>query len=218
MGRTTGAFCGARFCASWNAEVAPPGKGPAILKQLIFVIVFLFFPSVSSALSGKVINVADGDTITVLSSGNIQTKIRLYGIDCPENAQAFGQKAKKFTAALVAGKTVDVRAYDIDKYGRTVGVVRVDGINVNEEIIKAGLAWQYRKYCKESFCGNWALLETEAKNAGQGLWRENLPSPPWDWRKGTTTQPLSDVDGKYHGNQKSLVFHQSSCKAFNCKV
>ena len=126
---------------SRNVEVAPPGKEAAILKRLIFVIVFLLFPSVSSALSGKTINVADGDTITVLSSDNIQTKIRLYGIDCPEKAQAFGQKAKKFTAALVAGKTVEVHSYDIDKYGRTVGVVRVDGINVNEEIIKAGLAW-----------------------------------------------------------------------------
>jgi len=88
------------------------------------------------------VSVADGDTITILSNHNQQTKIRLYGIDTPEKSQAFGKKAKKFTASLTAGKQVSVKVYDKDRYGRSVGVVFVGGTNVNEEIIRAGYAWQ----------------------------------------------------------------------------
>lgn len=185
----------------------------------IGIILFLIAPThaTASIISGRVVSIADGDTITILAAGNIQTKIRLYGIDCPEKTQAFGDKAKKFTSSLVGGKNVAITAYDIDKYGRTVGIVYAEEINVNEQIIKAGLAWQYRKYCKEQFCEDWILLETEARNSGIGLWQESSPIPPWDWRKGIGTQTLSDIGGMYHGNQKSHVFHKSSCKVFNCK-
>ena len=117
-------------------------------------------PQVTVALEGKVVSIADGDTITVLQDRN-QIKIRLYGIDTPEKGQAFGKAAKKYTSALVARKTVKVIPYDTDKYGRTVGVVLVGGVNVNQSLIATGLAWQYRKYCKESFCSDWLQLEKE---------------------------------------------------------
>ncbi len=106
------------------------------------------FPSCSTSrdLTGKVISVADGDTITVLDRSKRQTKIRLYGIDTPEKGQAFGKVAKKYTARLSHKKQAIVEVHETDKYGRTVGVVFVDGINVNEEIIKAGYGWQYRNY------------------------------------------------------------------------
>ena len=112
-------------------------------------------PGLCQILSGKVVSVADDDTITILTQGKRQIKIRLYGIDTPENGQAFGNKAKQFTSSLVYGKKVKITVYDTDKYGRTVGVVLVNGVNVNEKIIRAGYAFQYRKYCKEWFCFGW---------------------------------------------------------------
>lgn len=132
----------------------------------ILTVLILTVPTLSLALTGKVVSVADGDTITVLDRNNRQHKIRLYGIDTPEKRQAYGQAAKKHTAKLVAGKKVKVREYDTDKYGRTVGVVVVDGKNVNKSLLIAGYAWQYRKYCKASFCNDWIELE-QPKHTGK---------------------------------------------------
>ncbi|WP_136798701.1 thermonuclease family protein [Desulfosediminicola ganghwensis] len=200
------------------------------LLSLLLVFSLLFISSTSLAqaiIKGKVVNVADGDTITVLDSSYRQHKIRLYGIDTPEKGQAFGNSAKKFTAGLVAGKQVEVKAYDVDRYGRTVGVVMVAGLNVNRELIKAGYAWQYRKYCKASFCGDWLQLEREARVSMRGLWDFAVdPVPPWEWRKAkrsgntssktsnTYTAPASEA---YHGNVKSHVFHAPSCRHYECK-
>lgn len=189
---------------------------------LLVHITCLFFalPAISQTITGKVVGISDGDTITILDAGKKQHKIRLYGIDCPESGQAFGQAAKKHTAALVARKTVIVESFDTDKYGRTVGVVMVDGNNVNQDLIAAGYAWQYRKYCKESFCSDWLQAEERARSARAGLWSDPDPVPPWDWRKGTRTGTPGKVDvspGAYNGNVKSHVFHQPSCRDFNCK-
>lgn len=96
--------------------------------------------------SGKVVGVTDGDTITVLHDGKAE-KIRLHGIDCPEKDQPFGTKAKKFTSTLAFGQVVTVQAKDIDRYGRTIGIVILpDGRSLNNEIVKAGFAWWYKQY------------------------------------------------------------------------
>ena len=202
------------------------------LQLLLFTLSVLLLPVPLNAqtITGKVISVADGDTITILDEGKQQTKIRLYGIDTPEKAQAFGKKAKKFTASLTAGKQANVTVYDTDRYGRSVGVVFVNGINVNEEIIKNGYAWQYRKYCKASFCSDWLKLEEHARSFAFGLWDESNPQPPWDWRKfkrgkntkksyvpSTSPTPATSGTGSYHGNRKSHVFHGPSCRHYNCK-
>ncbi len=152
--------------------------------SLLPVVVFLsvFAHAGDSLLSGRVVKVADGDTITVLQD-NTQYKIRLYGIDCPENGQDFGNVAKKLTSSLTFDKVVDVVVYDTDRYGRSVGVVFVNKTNVNEQILSGGLAWVYRKYCKASFCDDWTDLEREAKVSRVGLWSHNDSVPPWTYRK-----------------------------------
>ena len=106
------------------------------------------------AWTGKVVGISDGDTIKVLQNSK-QVKIRLHGIDTPEKAQPFGKKAKQFTAKMVAGKIVDVKKTDTDRYGRTVAVITVNGKNLNESLVKSGFAWVYRKYCKQSYCNDW---------------------------------------------------------------
>ncbi len=137
----------------------------------------------SSAWEGKVVGVTDGDTITVLQDKN-QVKVRLYGIDCPEKRQAFGTRAKQFTSELVFGKVVDVETVDVDRYKRTVGIVKLsDGTVVNEEIVRAGFGWVYARYCMKSICLEWKRLEGEATTAKLGLWKDENPVAPSKWRR-----------------------------------
>ncbi len=190
------------------------------------MLLFIFCcPLQSFALTGKVISVADGDTITILDSSKQQHKIRLYGIDTPEKKQACGMAAKQYTSRLAYKKVADVNVIDTDRYGRSVGVVTVDGVNVNESILNAGYAWQYGKYCKKQFCGAWLKYQNKAKAAKKGLWRDKQPTAPWDWRKAKrntsykkkSSQKYSATSGEFHGNVKSHVFHRASCRHYNCK-
>ena len=187
------------------------------MKLICFLIIgiLLIFSTSALALDGKVVGVSDGDTITVLSADKTQHKIRLYGIDCPEKAQDFGQKAKQFTSDMVFGKVVDVEAIDIDRYGRTVGMVSINGQSLNEELVRAGYAWVYNQYCKKPFCAQWGLLQQQARANKKGLWAHPNSVAPWDFRRGTSRGQQA-VTGPLHGNTNSMVFHAPSCKYFNC--
>ncbi len=134
---------------------------------------------------GMVVGISDEDTITVLHDGKGE-KIRLYGIDTPEDHQAFGKKAKQFTSGMVYGKTVEVETKDTDRYGRSVALIYIDGQSLNEALVKNGFAWVYRKYCKETFCEDWLNLEIVARYGKIGLWSEPNPIPPWEFRHGKT--------------------------------
>jgi endonuclease YncB( thermonuclease family) len=134
----------------------------------VLLILLLSTPKFSWAWSGKVVGVADGDTITVLRDKE-QVKIRLYGIDCPEGGQAFGTKAKQFTSDMVFGKVVEVDHIDMDRYGRIVALVRVKGSSVNAALVQEGLAWVYNYYCTLPFCEEWFVLQLKARDAKRGL-------------------------------------------------
>jgi micrococcal nuclease len=110
---------------------------------LVVFLIAMLFPAITFAWEGKVVSVTDGDTIKVLKDG-IQVKIRLAAIDCPEKKQPYGQKAKQFTADMVAGKIVKIWDTDVDRYGRIVGFVFVGDKNLNKELLSAGLAWHYK--------------------------------------------------------------------------
>lgn len=144
--------------------------------------VCLLIPTVvlAESFSGKVVKVSDGDTISVMHQGRAQ-KVRLQGIDAPEKRQAFGSRAKKCTSDLVFGRVVTVQVVDVDRYGRIVGeVILPDGRSLNRELVKAGLAWWYRKYSKDRSLGQ---LEEEARSARRGLWMDPNPVPPWEFRR-----------------------------------
>jgi micrococcal nuclease len=143
------------------------------------IVLTLIIPSILYAFQGKVVGVSDGDTIKVLKDG-IQVKIRLAAIDCPEKKQPYGQKAKQFTADMVAGKVVTVWETDTDRYGRTVGFVFIGDKNLNKELLSAGLAWHYKKYSRDP---ELAKLENKARVAKLGLWSEPDPVAPWEWRR-----------------------------------
>ena len=195
---------------------------------ILFALLLLAFSSRAFAWTGKVTGVADGDTITVLHDGKSE-KIRLHGIDTPERQQAYGNKAKALTNSLVRGRTIEVKPQTVDRYGRTVALVYVDGQSLNELLIQNGFAWVYQKYCKDSFCSDWSRLEELARNQKKGMWQDPHIIPPWEWRhSGQTAAPLfASSDGKqsgepstgaaFHGNVSSMKFHAPGCKAYNCK-
>jgi endonuclease YncB( thermonuclease family) len=152
---------------------------------LFLLIVFLSATCPAFAWEAKVIGVADGDTITVFTPDCRQVKIRLYGIDCPERRQAFGNRARQATQKLVDGKTVDVQSVETDRYGRTVGIVSIsDGITLNESLVRDGFAWVYPQYCRlKELCDSLRLFEATAKANRLGLWEDKTPIKPWEWRK-----------------------------------
>ncbi|MFP4164573.1 MAG: thermonuclease family protein [Chitinispirillaceae bacterium] len=115
------------------------------VKIIIPFFLSLVFTAAAPTLTGKVVGVSDGDTITILVNKK-QYKIRLHGIDTPERRQAFGTKAKQFTSSMIFGDTVTVRTHGEDLYGRIIGEVVSDGRNLNRALVASGLAWWYRKY------------------------------------------------------------------------
>ncbi|RZL44769.1 MAG: nuclease [Pedobacter sp.] len=135
----------------------------------------------SSNQKGKVVVVKDGDTIEILTSTNETITIRLTEIDCPEKRQAFGQKAKQFTSDFCFGKFVEIIGNKKDRYGRTLAFVfDEDGNNLNEALVRNGLAWQYVAHSKSEMLKK---LEKEARDANLGLWIDENPIPPWEFRK-----------------------------------
>jgi endonuclease YncB( thermonuclease family) len=131
-------------------------------------------------IEGRVVGVADGDTITVLDAGRRQHKIRLHQIDAPEKGQDYGTRSKQSLSELVFGKTVSVEVVDIDRYGREVGKVWVGALDANLEQVKRGMAWVYRKYAREQ---RYYDAEEAARKAKAGLWASQNPVPPWEFRK-----------------------------------
>ena len=150
--------------------------------SLLVLTFLLTIPCLSWAWSGKVVGVAYGDTITVLRDKE-QVRIRLYGIDTPERGQPFAKKAKQFTSKLVFGKVVEVHRMDTDRYGRTVALVSVDKQLLNKELVKAGLAWVYDRYCSEPICESWRNFQLRARMDKRGLWADADRIPPWEFRR-----------------------------------
>jgi len=151
-----------------------------------FALVISINIAYAATITGRVVAVADGDTITVLDNTNTQHKIRLAGIDAPEKKQAFGNVSKKSLSDLVYGKQVDVDWQKQDRYGRTVGKVVINGVDANLEQIKRGMAWFYSKYQNELVMDdrlNYLHAHESAQAGREGLWIDKEPMAPWDFRK-----------------------------------
>ena len=161
------------------------------IKPLFLIIVILILPVIVLAGQFKCTRVTDGDTITVITDGQKST-IRLVGIDAPEKSrkkhepgQPFSQSSTKYLASLVLNKHVDIVSYGTDRYGRTLGVVYVDGKDVNLEMVRAGLAEVYRGRPAKGFDNEpYQKAEDAARSAGRGMWSlgDKYVSPK-DWRK-----------------------------------
>jgi micrococcal nuclease len=148
--------------------------------NLKLFILFLLIPFYNDSYTAKVISIKDGDTIEVLKDKKT-IRIRLEGIDCPEKDQDFGQKAKQFTSDFCYNKEVTVKAKGTDRYGRTLAEISLpDGRILNQELIKEGFAWHYKKYSSDTTLAN---LEIKAKEHKKGLWQQVDATAPWEFRK-----------------------------------
>jgi endonuclease YncB( thermonuclease family) len=155
----------------------------------VFLLLALIVAGISvsaETLTGRVVGVTDGDTLTVQVAGRQQVKVRLAEIDAPEHDQPFGQRSQQGLAELALDGLATVAVRKIDDYGRIVGTVTVGGVDVEAEQVRRGLAWVYRHYRDDA---RLLALEAEAKAARRGLWADANPIPPWDWRHGTTAAP-----------------------------
>jgi len=150
-----------------------------IMRLLIVLLLALPFAASSAAtLAGRTVRVTDGDTIIILSEGNVQHKIRLQGIDAPERRQAYGTKSKEHLSEWVAGRFVVVETDKRDRYGRVIGKVLVGGKDVCLEQIYAGLAWHYKKYQNEQATSDrqrYADAENEAREANAVSGKTHMP-------------------------------------------
>jgi len=166
----------------------------SILRSLLIVSSLVLGAAQAETITGHVIGVSDGDTITVLDADRQQHKIRLQGIDAPEKKQPFGQRSKENLSRLVFNKEVRVEWEKRDRYKRIVGKVWVQPascptcpmtLDAGHAQITVGLAWWYRKYATEQSPqdrGAYEFSEQEARAKRVGLWRDDVPMPPWEWR------------------------------------
>ena len=159
----------------------------------LVVVAFSILTTVTHAetLSGQVVGIADGDTLTLLDATKTQHKVRLAGIDSPEKAQPFGQVCKKSLSDLAYDRVATVEASKRDRYGRLIGKVFVDGRDVNLEQLRRGCGWHYKKYQNEQSLDDrlaYNSAEESARANKVGLWAGNAPVPPWDFRRAKKNQ------------------------------
>lgn len=155
------------------------------LRFLTLLITLFPFAIAAETISGRVIGVSDGDTLTLLDAANVSHKIRLSGIDAPEKNQDFGQRAKTHLSTMAYNQVSRADCRKTDRYRRRVCVVFVESHDLGLEQIRAGMAWWYRQYAKEQNAkerDDYEHAELEAKSKRSGLWNSKEPMPPWEWR------------------------------------
>ena len=182
--------------SQYSRNAMTPYLRISVLLSCLLSLTLTFLPNQLSAknastflnnpiIIGKVIGISDGDTITVLQEDNTALKIRLAGIDCPEKSQAFGNRAKKMLSEKVFGNIVRVEIRHKDRYDRTLGIIRLGDLDINEYLITQGVAWHYKAYAKDQpdeEAKRYDLAEQGARKAKKGLWLQEHPTPPWEYR------------------------------------
>lgn len=180
-------------------------------------------------LEGRVVGIADGDTLTVLAAGNRQVRVRLAEIDAPESpGQPFNRRATQRLSELCAGKTARVVGSRQDRYGRTVGTVYCDGVSANADLVQQGLAWVYVQHAAAN--SPLYALEREARAQRRGLWADPNPVPPWEYRAQqratpaptaraapptAAARPAGTAAREVRGNRNSRIYHLPHCPSFN---
>ncbi len=136
--------------------------------------------SSSGTYRGRVVSVSDGDTLTLLTEGNQQIKVRMQGIDAPEKAQPYGQASKRSLSEMAYKKNAVAECPEKDHYDRYVCKVSVDGVDINKAQIASGYAWVYRQHNNRR---DYIEAESMAKSLRSGLWADSMPTPPWEYRR-----------------------------------
>ena len=153
-----------------------------MIRILLFALPLLMFSSSCFALTGTVVNIYDGDSITLLSKGK-KIRVSLYGIDAPELKQEHETQDRDFLRSSIKNETVEITPISKLYKGRTTATVLLGDDNINELMILNGQAWVDSEVCKADFCATWLKMEEAAKATAKGLWQSSAPLPPWEFRK-----------------------------------
>lgn len=159
------------------------------MKSIGFALLGLLLSSVmlrAEVIAGKVVTVIDGNTLEVFTPENETYKILLFGIDCPELGQEYGEKAKRYLEKLILNKEVSVEIQGKDRWGNRLGIILIEGVDPREGLLQEGLAWTSEKNPIEAF----ELMKEKSKEKGKGLWKEENPTPPWIFRRQQTMLQL----------------------------
>jgi endonuclease YncB( thermonuclease family) len=158
------------------------GQGDRSAKRLLHVVALVCLSSSALAveLTGRVVGISDGDTLTILDGAKRQHRIRLADIDAPERKQPFGTRARQSLSEMCFHKSVRVAVQGRDRYDRVIGRPICAGIDASDEQVRRGLAWVFQKYAPNSPL---LAVEDQARRSKVGLWGDANPVPPWDWRK-----------------------------------
>jgi micrococcal nuclease len=191
-----------------------------LLSRSAFAVGFLVLLLANTVLGqqpvihGRVVAVTDGDTLKVLVAGQQLLRIWLAFCDAPEKKQAFGARAKQAMSELVFDKDIELRTHAIDRYGRTVARVAVDGKDVGEEMLRQGMAWIYNRYITEApteIQDTYRKAQEEAKADKRGLWSDPNAIPPWLFRDLAKAHQGQTIASKWiEGHQKSADPNKSS--------
>ena len=204
------------------------------MTTLVVLVCCLALSAQAETFNAKVIVVMDGDTVMVLREGGSEAagfspasplrglrngkkiKIRLANIDAPEKAQPFGKQACDSLQELVGKKQIQVDSRAVDQYGRTVGFIKVDGLNVNQEQVRRGMAWDYSHFHNDKI---YVGLENDARRARRGLWAQPNPLAPWQWRKlhpSVKTVTLAGSHGTGHQAIPVMLYDMECDKKSRC--
>lgn len=180
-------------------------------------LLLLNYAAQADTFDASVIAVMDGDTVYA-QSGGFRAKIRLLNIDAPEKDQAYGKQSTESLRSLIGGKVVKIESRAVDKFGRTLALVSVNGMDVNQEQVKRGMAWAYSRSREGKI---YVGLQSEAQLAKRGLWREANPQQPAQWRKlhpsEYTKRPLSHAAKPPPQTQDASKFGALACgKKYYC--
>ncbi|UQZ90899.1 hypothetical protein C4J81_17450 [Deltaproteobacteria bacterium Smac51] len=141
-------------------------------------------PQTDGLISGRVVKVHDGDTFTMIDSGDQKIKVRLFGIDAPELDQAHGRESRRYLRELLEGHEVRVESRGFDQYDRLLGLIyRPDGHSITQDLVESGQVWVYENYCDIDYCAQLRQAQKEAKSARRGLWGDENPLAPWKYRR-----------------------------------
>lgn len=166
------------------------------LTVFFIIATFLHAKEPIRTVEGVVTRVSDGDTLKLETPEGTKLKVRLYGIDAPETekvsrktgaiskpGQPFGEEASRALESKISGRNVKVDIIAVDLYRRMVGIIYLDGRNMNLEMVREGWAWAYRQYLDRPYASEFLDAEKKARAKRLGLWQQPNPVPPWEFRK-----------------------------------
>ena len=156
------------------------------MRKLFLACILVSGVAGADTLTGRVVSVADGDTLTLVTDGNKRLRVRLADIDAPERKQRFGARSRQSLIELCLKKPAEVVTRARDDYKRFIGAVHCSGVDAASEQVKRGMAWVSAR--QTSAVTPLYELETIARLRQVGLWADDEPTPPWEWRAKQATQ------------------------------